>query len=177
MYVMLCRAALSCVMRVLLRYLMLQCVVFEGELISCLSHAYGAFLNSTEMCQRIRILPSCVFIVLVRLGVLLMFMVPYHQKGHFKGNRDVSLCLPTQTIFLQINVSYLLQIRFQGNLFLEHPTTASAGTKRWDLLSSLATSHCWHPCFGVGTRIAFWPSQTVGLSARHFLLPICFGMA
>ena len=53
----------------------------------------------------------------------------------------------------------------------------SAGTKRWDLLSSLATSHCWHPCFGVGTRIAFWPSQTVGLSARHFLLPICFGMA
>ena len=106
-----------------------------------------------------------------------MFMVPYHQKGHFKGNRDVSLCLPTQKIFLQINVSYLLQIRFQGNLFLEHPTTASAGTKRWDLLSSLATSHCWHPCFGVGTRIAFWPSQTVGLSARHFLLPICFGMA
>ena len=67
-YVMLCRAALSCVMRVLLRYLMLQCVVFEGELISCLSHAYGAFLNSTEMCQRIRILPSCVFIVLVRLA-------------------------------------------------------------------------------------------------------------
>lgn len=95
-------------------------------LISCLSHAYGAFLNSTAMCQRIRILPSCVFIVLVRLGVLLMFMVPYHQKGHFKGNRDVSLCLPTQTIFLQINVSYLLQIRFQGNLFLEHPTTALA---------------------------------------------------
>lgn len=80
-------------------------------LISCLSHAYGAFLNSTAMCQRIRILPSCVFIVLVRLGVLLMFMVPYHQKGHFKGNRDVSLCLPTQTIFLQINVSYLLLSR------------------------------------------------------------------
>lgn len=30
-YVMLYRAALSCVMRVLLRYLMLQCVVFEGD--------------------------------------------------------------------------------------------------------------------------------------------------